>query len=211
MISGPDRPRPRRRSCRHPLAGVLLAGVLLLACAGAPARAAADGWDLDRLMTGLSGVRVAEAAFEESRQVALLHQTLRFSGRLSYRAPDRLEKLTTEPEPARVALNGDMLTLAQQGAPTRTIALEEMPQVGALVGAIRWTLSGDLAALSAAFVLTLDGDSGGWRLRLVPREESVRALVRQVVISGVGVSLREVSTEEADGDRDDMTIRPDAP
>jgi hypothetical protein len=189
---------------------VLLAA-LLLACPGPPSRAQTDSWDLARLMTSLRGVRVAEARFEESRQVSLLNQTLLSSGRLSYRAPDRLEKLTTAPQPARLTLNGDLLTLEQPGAATRTIALGEMPQVGALVGAIRWTLSGDLAALSAAFAITLDGDSAGWTLELVPRDDSVRALVRRVLISGVGVSLRAVRTEEADGDRDDMTILPDPP
>ncbi len=208
MISGPETPRLRLRR------RALLA-VVLLAVPDRPARAqigAQNGpWDLARLMAALRGVRVAEARFEESRRIGLLNQTLRSSGQLSYRAPDRLEKLTTAPQASRVALIGDLLTIEQPDAPARTIALGQMPQIGALVGAVRWTLSGDLPALSAAFVVSLAGDSAGWTLELVPREASVRELVRQVVISGVGVSLRAVRTEQADGDRDDMTILPDPP
>jgi hypothetical protein len=52
----------------------------------------------------------------------------------------------------------------------------------------------------------LQGGRENWTLRLVPRDSKTRELVSAIIISGDGDMIRNVRTEEADGDLTSMTI-----
>jgi hypothetical protein len=52
----------------------------------------------------------------------------------------------------------------------------------------------------------LQGGRENWTLRLVPRDSKTRELVSTIIISGDGDKIRNVRTEEADGDLTSMTI-----
>jgi outer membrane lipoprotein-sorting protein len=175
-----------------------------------PARAQpAPELNLPALMATLRQVRSSTARFTETRYSHLLSQPQRSSGRLIYVAPDQLQKQTIEPQPAKLTINGDRLTIEQQGQPNRAISLHDNSEVGALVESIRATLAGDLAALTRYFNVTPEGDPNNWRLTLVPREPKLRELVSSIKIRGERGLVRAVQTTEADGDRTDMTVIPE--
>ena len=170
--------------------------------------AEAPVWGLPQLMARMRSVPASTASFVELKQLRLLNQPLRTSGRLIYVAPDRLRKETIEPAPASLTIEGDRLTIEQPGDTTRTLSLRAYPEIGALSGAIRWTLAGDLAALSDAYTITLGGTARDWTLTLEPRDRRVRDLVTLIRLRGAGESILGVETFEAAGDRSAMTIAP---
>ncbi|MFN0317080.1 MAG: LolA-related protein [Burkholderiales bacterium] len=172
-----------------------------LACFGA-----AEDFSVPVLMASLAQVRSARAHFVEKRYLSVLRKPVETMGVLLYEAPGRLEKLVQKPKPERMLLEGDVLTLeTDNGRKRKTMSLAEIPQLAALVGALRGTLAGDMEMLARYFTVSLDGPQERWRLTLTPMESS--SLVRFVRIFGAGVDLTAVEVHQRDGDRSVMLMK----
>ncbi len=231
---GPDEPghdvfnknHPFCRSAFHLLARIPIPGDaskrvrrFLSACLGlalivstpahAQRAAVTPEWSVQSLMGALSQVRASAAHFVETKYLHVLNQAQISSGRLTYVAPDRLWKETTEPTSARLTIIGDNLTIERQGERTRAISLREYSEIGALVEAVRATHAGDLPSLSRHFNIGLEGNADRWTLILAPKEARLRELVTTIRIKGEHAAIRDVETTEADGDRTDMAVTPD--
>jgi Outer membrane lipoprotein carrier protein LolA-like len=197
MISG-----PRNR----PALAALLAVVLALWPVATWAEDGTPRWGLADLMADLSRVPSGTARFVEHRYLRVTTAPLQSSGILRYVAPDRLEKQTLLPQPGRLTIAGDRLTVERQGEPTRVISLQERPEIGALVAGMRATMAGDLPTLTRFYATALTGNAAHWQLDLSPRDPHVRELVSVIRITGSGTALTRVETLESDGDRTDMAI-----
>ena len=115
--------------------------------AAAPAQAA---FGFDELMATLAQRKTGEARFAEERFVSGLDRTLNYTGTLSFSAPDRLERQTLTPRRESFVVEGNQLTL-QRGERVRHLALDSVPELAAMVAAMRGTLSGDGSALRRYF------------------------------------------------------------
>ena len=167
-----------------------------------------EEWTLPVLMESLAQVRSARARFVEKRYLSLLRKPIETMGVLVYEAPGRLEKLVHKPKPERLLLEGDLLTLeTDNGRKRKVLALAEIPQLAALVGALRATLAGDMQMLVRYFDVSLEGPPDRWRLTLKPMESS--SLVKFVRIFGTGVDLTAVEVQQTDGDRSVMLMKKD--
>lgn len=195
---------------------LISAAALALAVAvGAPGAAlraepSAMQWDLAQLMRELATVKTASAHFVEHRYLHLLKEPLVVSGTLSYRAPDQLSKITLEPQTERLIVDRDQLTIDREGK-SRTLRLEDYPEIWAIIEGIRGTLAGDRAALEKYYDLKLEGGAASWTLSLMPRDSKIKQLVRSILIFGEGHTIRHILTLEQEGDRSDMTITEDSP
>jgi outer membrane lipoprotein-sorting protein len=188
---------------------MLLFAALLMAVAGAQAADTArseQDWKLPQLMASLQQVQAAKASFVERKFMRILREPLQSSGQLVYVRPDKLQKDTILPKPERLTVEGGQLTIEQQGDKTRQLALQDFPQIWAFVESIRATLAGDLPTLTHFYDVSLQGRRENWTLQLVPKDNKTRALVSIIRISGDNETIRNVKTEEADGDFTSMTI-----
>jgi len=181
--------------------------IAALALAVTPARAA---FGLDELMATLAQRKSGEARFAEERFVSSLDRTLNYTGTLSFSAPDRLERLTLTPRRESLIVEGNQLTM-QRGDRVRHLALDNVPELAAMVTAMRGTLSGDGSALRRYFKTTVDGRAARWTLTLVPLDFRLLGVVRQMRIDGMHADVRVVELQLADGDRSVTTIEPIAP
>ncbi len=194
-------------STRRAVAYWLAFALALWPAAGRAGRdIAAPRWGLAELMAGLSRVPSGTARFVERKYLQMTTAPLQSSGILRYVAPDRLEKQTLLPQPSRLTIAGDRLTVERPGEPARVISLQERPEIGALVAGVRATMAGDLTTLTRFYTTSLHGDAAGWQLDLSPREPHIRELVSIIRITGSGDALTGVETLESDGDRTEMTI-----
>jgi hypothetical protein len=176
----------------------------IAACAVAPAHAA---FGFEQLMGTLAQRRSGEAKFVEQRFVSVLDQTLTYTGTLTFSAPDRLARHTLTPRPESFVVEGNQLTL-QRGERVRRVALDSVPELAAMVEAMRGTLSGDASALQRYFKPTVEGRASRWTLTLVPLDNRLLGVVRQLRIDGYQAEVRVVELQLADGDRSVMTIEP---
>jgi hypothetical protein len=159
-------------------------------------------------MQMLARVQESHATFTEVKVMASLTRPLLGTGRLFYRRPSYLEKVTLEPHPEKLVVDGNRLTLAEGNAPPQIIDLNGEPAIRTLVDAIRGTLSGDLASLRRSYRVSMEGGITAWRLTLVPLDPSVAQLVVSTTIEGAGTSLHTIQTELSSGDVNRMTIKP---
>lgn len=178
----------------------LLAGLWLAALP-------AWGFELAELMLQLAQRQSGEARFTEQRFVSGLEQTLRSSGSLSFKAPDRLARLTELPRAESFVVEGNRITL-ERGGRKRQLSMDAAPELAAFVAAIRGTLTGDALVLQQHFQVTVGGSAAAWTMLLLPRDAQLAAVVKQLRLQGQQADLRQFELQLADGDRSLMLIEP---
>ena len=102
-------------------------------------------------------------------------------------------------------LDGETLILEREGKRS-VLALDELPEVAALVGSIRSVLLGDREALERSYRLSVNGDAESWQLLLVPSPPALAQWVAYVRIHGSGARVRQVEIVQAGGDRSVLSI-----
>lgn len=180
---------------------------LLLLAALLPLPAAAQAFDLTALMALLAQRRSAEARFTEERTVSSLDSPLQSSGTLSFAAPDRFSRRTLEPRPESMEVQGNTAVL-KRGGRTRTMALDTIPELAALVDAVRGTLAGDAARLQQHFKVEVSGAPARWQLALLPIDARLAAQVTRIDIVGQRTDVRSIDLRLAGGDRSLMQVEP---
>jgi hypothetical protein len=163
---------------------------------------------LPDLMAMMAAVPERRASFREEKRLAALTVPLVSTGRLIYRQPGHLEKLTDAPLPESLVVDANRLTLDLPNEIPRAIDLGSQPELRVLVDAMRGPLAGDLPALQRAFAVRTQGTRDAWRLDLVPVDPRAARLLRAVRISGTGADMREVLLVQANGDETYMSIEP---
>lgn len=168
-----------------------------------------DGqFTLESLMRALSEVESIDAAFRETRTVAVLNEPVILTGVLRYRAPDYVLKKVLLPRRESIEISGDQLFIDSSEDGTRSLRLEDYPAIGAFVESFRATLAGDLDSLRRHYRAALEGTSGRWRLRLEPIEPAIAEHVDAILIRGSASRVLRIETRQTDGSRSVMTITP---
>lgn len=180
--------------------------VTLFLLALAPAGRAAD-WQLAELMQVLAQTKSAQARFVERKYIAMLDKPVESSGELMFNAPDRMEMRTLKPRKQSLVLDGDRLTMEQDGR-QRTVSLQSYPEVAAFIEGIRGTLAGDRQALERVYKVHLLGSPARWQLVLVPLEPGMSRIISRIRIGGANGEVTLVAYDHADGDRSEMLITP---
>jgi outer membrane lipoprotein-sorting protein len=183
--------------------GISLLALSLLLALASPAWAL----DLDGVMALLAQRKSGEARFSEERIVSGLDGPLQSKGTLSFAAPDRFSRSTDGPRGEVMEVQGNQLTL-RRGGRTRQLALDTLPELAAMVAAVRGTLSGDASALKRYFRISTSGNADKWVLELQPLDSRLRNQVRSIEIVGQGPDLRSIDLQLAGGDRSLMQIQP---
>jgi outer membrane lipoprotein-sorting protein len=189
------RPDPARRRL----------AALLLALAAAPLQA--QTFDLKTLMQRMAQRKGGEARFTEERTVKGIDGPLMSSGTLSFTAPDRFARHTLHPTKESMEVQGRTLLL-KRGNRTRQMEMDMVPEVGALLDAMRATLTGDATLLQKHFGTELSGNDAKWVLRLKPRDERLARQVQQIELVGQATDLRSIELQLANGDRSLMLLEP---
>ena len=161
---------------------------------------------LETLMASLARLPERHATFQEQKTLGALDRTLHSSGRLFYRRPGHLEKITLAPRPESVIVDGERLSLVSADGTSHVIDLDNQPELRALVDTLRASLSGNLATLRRLYRVSVEGSMGAWHLTLVPSDQRIAHFLRGTTIDGAGTDLREIRIVEANGDEQRMTI-----
>ena len=191
------RPDPARRRL----------AALLLAVGVAPLQVQAQAFDLKALMQRMAQRKTGEARFTEERIVKGIDGPLMSSGTLTFAAPDRFARHTLQPTKESMEVQGRTLLL-KRGNRTRQMEMDMVPEVGALLDAMRATLTGDAALLQKHFAAELTGNDAKWVLRLKPRDERLARQVQQIELVGQVADLRSIELQLSGGDRSLMLLEP---
>ncbi len=165
----------------------------------------APSWGLPQLMAGLAQVKSASARFTERKTIAMLNAPLMATGTLDYRAPDWMRKSTTSPMPESFVLNGQQVTMTEDGQ-THVFALGADPLIGGLTEGILATLAGDLPALNRVYTVQFSGGPADWQLVLRPRAAGLTRFVAWICIRGRENRVDAIDTASANGDHSEMSV-----
>lgn len=170
---------------------------LLLA---ALATRAADADPLDGVLAALARVERVEASFVEERYLQVMTAPLVLEGRLSYTAPDRLERWVIMPLDEHLAIFANRLTIEADGAPRRVITLSDNPVLHAFAIGLLAVLRGDRAELDRKYSLHFSGDLDRWEITLIPNDADVRAKLSSIRLAGAKDRVTDIFWAEASGD-----------
>lgn len=171
------------------------------------AQVASAAFGLQDVTALLAKNKSGEARFTEERYVSNIDGPLRAAGVLSFEAPDRFTRSTTEPRTESMEVQGNTLLLKRSGR-TRQMTVDAIPELSALIEAVRGTLTGNAVLLDKFFKTQVEGTAARWTLTLVPRDARLATQVRELKITGLQSEMRSVELWLAGGDRSVMAIDP---
>jgi outer membrane lipoprotein-sorting protein len=190
-------PAPRVALCAR------IAFLCMLACVSGFAQA----FDLPELMQNMGRIKERRGQFVEIKYLSLLNQPIESRGEVRYVAPHFFEKITREPTPDLMRIDGDSLYL-ERGKQKYNLRLANQPQAAAFVDAIAGLMTGDSTYLERSYRYELSGTAANWTLKLIPKARVMLDYVTEVRASGNQSQVTRVEYQQADGDRSVMTIEP---
>lgn len=181
-------------------------GIVLLLTIGLGPTLAQANWGVRELMQSLAQTKSTKAHFTEKKYIGFVDTPIESSGELAFQAPDHLEKRTLQPQQEALVLDGERLTVEQNGRRRFTIDLRRQPDAAAFVESIRATLAGDREALEFYYALDLKGSASDWQLTLTPRQSGMRKVLTRIRMAGKQSTVSMIAFDQADGDRSEMQI-----
>ena len=138
--------------------------------------------------------------FSEEKHVALLARPLRSTGTIYFDRKRGIARTTLTPKLQQVLLTPTMLRI-RKGDRTEEIPLDKSKDLKAFALIFPTLLRGERAELERTFEIGLHGkDTDWWALTFTPKTESLRKLVRSVVVFGRKGDLVSLQVAEASGD-----------
>lgn len=165
---------------------------------GEPARGAA----LDPVLAHLRLDRLS-CTFSEEKRVALLARPLTSTGTIHFARDKGIARTTLTPRPQRAVLTTKSLRIYKDKR-TEEIPLDKSKDGKAFALVFPALLRGDRGELERSFELGLHGSAKDWwALVLAPRSDSLRGLVRRIVVVGRKSELVSLHIAETNGDTTD--------
>lgn len=158
-------------------------------------------WSLERLMAQFAGIEHRESRFIETRELALLNNSLESTGTLSFDAPDSLRKSYDPPSSLSYEITGNRLTLRKADGSLETVLLDNAPLLLAYIASLRAVLAGDQTQLNLYFDPHLSGTQADWLLSMVPRDPQLAGQVLRLEIIGRQAEIEQFIVIEQGGDR----------
>ena len=168
---------------------------------GTPAHGAA----IDPVFARLQ-LRRLRCAFRDEKHIALLARPLVSTGTITFDRDRGIVRATTAPHAEKAVLTRTALRI-QKGDRVEDIPLDRTRDLQAFALIFPTLLRGERAAIERSFDLALYGRADAWwALELTPRADSLRALVRRVVVFGRAGELAALQIAEASGDTTDTRL-----
>jgi hypothetical protein len=160
---------------------------------------AAHGKALDPIFAFFKLDRLS-CKFSEEKHIALLERPVKSSGRIYFDRTRGIARQTLAPKKEQVVLTATAIRIKSDKR-DETIPLDKTKDLKAFALIFPTLLRGDRAELEKTFDLGMRGnEKGWWALTFVPKSDSLKKLVKQVVVVGNKSDLFSLQIDEASGD-----------
>jgi outer membrane lipoprotein-sorting protein len=193
--------------------GLLALGLLVSATAAAdPAPPAsltsgepAHGAALDPVFAHFKLDRLS-CKFSEDKHIALLARPLRSTGTIFFERDRGIARTTLTPKPSQVVLTRTTLRIKTDQR-SEEIPLDKSKDLRAFALIFPTLLRGERSELERTFDIGLYGrEAEWWALAFTPKAESLRGLVRRVIVFGHKADVVGLQILEASGDTTDTRL-----
>jgi len=157
---------------------------------------------LENRMASFALLENTQATFVETWIADYLDEPLVTRGKLSYRAPNQLEKIIESPELIEQRVIGDELSVTRDGD-RQYQQLSNEPVLAAGINAMRNVLRGDQKQLEKNFTVSFrEGDKNKeWVIGLIPRSQKVLKKIKDITLYGRRSYIQKIQIEYQNGDR----------
>jgi hypothetical protein len=144
--------------------------------------------------------------FSEQKHIALLAKPLTSSGVIYYDRDKGIARTTLVPKKQQVVLTKTTISI-RSDKHTEEIPLDKTKDLRAFAMIFPSLLRGDRAELEKAFDIGLYGsDADWWALSFAPKADTLKKLVRKVVVVGHKGDVVSLQVVEASGDTTDTQL-----
>jgi len=162
---------------------------------GVPARGAA----IDPVFKLLALQRLG-CKFSEEKRVALLARPLKSTGTIYFERDKGIARTTLTPKVQHVVLTRTTLRITTDKK-SEEIPLDKSKDLKAFALIFPTLLRGDRAELEKSFTIGLHGsDKDWWALTFTPKTDSLKKLIKRVVVFGKKTEIVSLQIAEASGD-----------
>ena len=168
---------------------------------------ASDAEQIDELLRGISASMKSVIAFRETRRSSLYADPAVYTGVLEYHASSgALVKKLTEPLPATLTVDNRFITVETEGR-RRRLSLRGRPALLAMANGYRALATARRDELEESFHMELRRrPEKRWHILLHPRTARLARDVTRVMIRGREHQVDGITTELANGDRQDLVL-----
>jgi outer membrane lipoprotein-sorting protein len=166
---------------------------------------AAHGAAIDPVFAHLKLERLS-CKFSEEKHIALLARPLRSTGTIFFERERGIARATLTPRPSQVVLTRTALRMTKDGH-SEEIPLDKSKDLKAFALIFPTLLRGERPELERAFDLALYGsEPGWWALAFTPKADSLKKLVKRVIVFGKQGEVVALQVTEASGDVTDTRL-----
>ena len=167
--------------------------------------AAVHGSAIDPVFAYLTLDRLS-CKFSEEKHVALLARPLRSTGTIYFARDKGIARATLTPRVEQVVVTTTSIRI-RTASRSEEIPLDKSKDLKAFALVFPTLLRGDRTELERTFDIGLYGGAGDWwALAFTPKTDSLRALVRRVVVFGRKAEIVALQVAEASGDTTDTRL-----
>ena len=144
--------------------------------------------------------------FSEEKRVALLARPLKSTGTIYFERDKGIARTTLTPKVQHVVLTKTTLRISTDKK-SEEIPLDKSKDLKAFALIFPSVLRGDRAELEKSFTVGLYGsDKDWWALAFTPKTDSMKKLIKRVVVFGKKTDLVSLQIVEASGDTTDTRL-----
>lgn len=156
----------------------------------------ADRKAIEVILSRMTDNPVMRGRFSQQKDIKSLSRSFKGNGTFIIARDDGIIWDTLKPFPSTMIISGDQIIQTIPGGKKTVMKVGDNPVFKEFGDTIRSVFSGDTNQLFSKFnVYFLKGESGIWRIGLVPKDSAVRSVISTMEISGSQIMNRFLLTE----------------
>lgn len=177
------------------------------------ANAQAD-WGLKQLVSGWSKINLVEAQYVGLQSSVFFDEPVESKGKLTYKAPDQLQREILAPIKETLRIDGDQLYIKKielnekkgEYIEEQQYTISSHQQLATAISAIKAFMAGDIDKLDDFFITSFSGSKDEWSLVLNPIGQELQKKYQKIQMQGQDLKLLKLTTVSLDDEETVLNI-----
>lgn len=154
-----------------------------------------------KITASTQGLQSLQSDFTQTKQLSYMDNAIRSTGKLYFKAPDKIRWEYVSPAPYVVVFDGRTMHTVQGGR-TKTTNLTANRRMKGLNGLLLGSIQGGDMLDESQFVITYYRDRANYVAELAPKDKSLNKYIQHVELTfdGTSLLLSEVTLTDSAGD-----------
>ena len=161
-------------------------------------------WRYDDVLAHMQSVNSIRCAFEQEKSIRALSKPLRSAGTFRYLKGAGILWKTEQPFPSTFSISERGITKKFAGA-SEHVSVRDNPALARITSVFLSLFSADRKNLEEKFAPRFESSARGWTIVLVPRDQMVKSMVRDLTLRGT-TDVESITLHENSGDQTQISF-----